>query len=638
MSRLDMSDGAASGTLRAMARIRAPELVGRGWVGAPHDTTLASLRGRFVLLDFWTFCCINCLHVVEELRPVEKRWQRELSVVGVHSPKFSHEADPTALADAVLRYGIEHPVLDDSDMVTWQAYAAKAWPTLVLIDPEGFIVGRYAGEGHAHAIEAVLDELVPRARAAGTLREDDRVPLPPEPSHAGLLFPTSILDLGDSLLVSDTAHHQLALLDSDGERMLARVGSGERGLRDGCAEESQLNEPQGLCRLPDDVAAAAGYDVVVADTFNHALRGLRLSDMTLRTIAGNGRAWTLHDRDSLSSPWDVTWWRDRVWVAMAGIHQLWTFDPGTGQTQPSAGTRVEGLHDGSLPRAWFAQPSGLATASGDSRRLWVVDAETSALRWVEDDQVHTAVGTGLFDFGFRDGDARSARLQHPLGATVLADGSVALADTYNGAVRRFDPATALMTTLATGLAEPTQLIAGREGLLVVESAAHRLVAVPWDSRAGATDEAEHSERPPTAIPPGDLDLVVLFTPPPRQCLDDRYGAPTRLSVSATPPALLRSGQGTSADLTRRLSIDAAVDGGVLHVSASAASCEEAAHEGTGADDCRRSVAVPGAACHLHQQDWGIPVVIDAQASSLLTLALGAAVAPGQGASIDQPAS
>ncbi len=140
-------------------RVRAPELVGRGWLNTDGPLTLADLRGRFVLLDFWTFCCVNCLHVLDELREVEQKYDGELVVIGVHSPKFVHEADPDALAAAVERYDVRHPVLDDPDLVTWQAYTARAWPTLVLVDPEGYVVAQYAGEGHAHAIDALVAEL-----------------------------------------------------------------------------------------------------------------------------------------------------------------------------------------------------------------------------------------------------------------------------------------------------------------------------------------------------------------------------------------------------------------------------------------------------------------------------------------------
>ena len=146
------------------ARVRAPELAGRGWLNTAGPIRLRDLRGRFVLLDFWTFCCINCLHVLDEMRPVEEKYADELVVVGVHSPKFVHEADPHALVAAVERYGVHHPVLDDPELATWEAYAARAWPTLVLVDPEGYVVAHYAGEGHAHAIDALLSRLVAEHR------------------------------------------------------------------------------------------------------------------------------------------------------------------------------------------------------------------------------------------------------------------------------------------------------------------------------------------------------------------------------------------------------------------------------------------------------------------------------------------
>lgn len=591
-----------------MVRIRAPELAGRGWVGAPDDTTLLALRGRFVLIDFWTSGCVNCLHVLDELRPVEHRWSEVLTVVGVHSPKFAHEAEPGAVESAVARYGVTHPVLDDADMTTWRAYAAKAWPTLVLVDPEGLIVAHYAGEGHAHAIDAVLADLVPLADSAGTLRRGGAPPPTSTARPDGLAFPSGLLALPDGrLLVADTAHHQLAVLDADAETVVVRIGTGRRGLLDGVPDEAAFNEPQGMCVLPPAVAADVGYDVVVADTVNHALRGVRLADLGVRTIAGTGRPWSPLDPGALSSPWDVAWWDDRVWVAMAGIHQLWTFDPRTGCAEPAAGTRTEGLRDGPLVDAWFAQPSGLDAGGA---RLWLADAETSALRWVEDGHVHTAVGTGLFDFGFSDGDAATARLQHPLGVATLADGSVLITDAYNGALRRFDPSTGRLTTLVDGLDEPAQVLARDDVALVLESGAHRVIAVSLDARTAAPDAAARTERPPTPIAAGVVDLVVGFAPPPGQHLDDRYGAPTRLSVTATPAALLRSGEGTTHDLVRRLDVDAAVGDGVLHVTASAASCDVGSGE--------------GAACHLHQQDWGIPVVVQPGAPCRLDLALGAA--------------
>jgi len=594
-------------------KVRAPELEGRGWLNTGgQPVRLTDLRGRFVMLDFWTFCCINCLHVLDEMRELEEKYDGELVVIGVHSPKFVHEADPEALAAAVERYEVAHPVLDDPDLVTWQAYAARAWPTLVLIDPEGYVVAQYAGEGHAHALDALLAELREEHLAKGTLQPGDSPYVAPPAVEGDLRFPAKAVRLpGGGFLVADAGHHCLVELEADAETVVRRIGDGERGLVDGAADAARFNEPNGLALLPADVAAEVGFDLVVADTVNHALRGVSLATGEVRTVAGNGEQWMQNgDTSSLSSPWDVAWFEDTLWVAMAGIHQLWTFDPRTGAVAVAAGTTNEGLVDGPVAQAWFAQTSGFAVA-GD--RLWMADSETSSLRWVEAGEVSTAVGKGLFDFGFTDGPADEALLQHPLGVTVLPDGSVAVCDTYNGAVRRFDPATGELTTIATDLAEPSGALvdpstgSGQAALVVVESAAHRLTRIPLGGLARADGFAHTTQRPVTDVAGGAVELVVSFEPPPGQKVDDRFGPPSQLLVTATPPALLLEGEGRGTDLTRTLRLDPAVGDGVLHVAARAASCD--AHGGE------------GAACHMHQQDWGVPVRITDGGTASLVLPL-----------------
>jgi thiol-disulfide isomerase/thioredoxin len=596
--------------------VRAPELVGRGWLNTgDRSYSIGDFRGRAVLLDFWTFCCVNCLHVLDELRPVEEKYDGELVVVGVHSPKFVHEADPDALRAAVERYRITHPVLDDPELQTWQAYTARAWPTLVLIDPEGYVVAQYAGEGHAHAIDALLGELREEHLAKGTLQPGDSPYIAPAYDDTDLRFPAKAIGLSDNgFLVADAGHHQIVELAEDAETVTRRIGSGEPGLVDGDRGDASFNEPNGLCLLPDHVAAEVGYDVVVADTVNHALRGVRLDTGAVRTLAGNGQQWfrdasalgspTGASTASLSSPWDVAWWQDRVWVAMAGIHQLWTFDPRTGVVGVAAGTTNEGLVDGSLEEAWFAQTSGLA-ADGD--RLWLVDSETSSLRYVTGGQVHTAVGRGLFDFGFQDGAGTDALMQHPLGVAVLGDRSVVVADTYNGAVRRYDPTSGTLSTVASGLAEPSGLVGADGQLVVVESAAHRLTRLAPGAVAEPAGLAHATSRPVSEIAGGEVELVVSFEPPPGQKVDDRFGPPAQLLVSATPAALLKDGDGRGTDLIRTLTIDPTVGDGVLHVAARAASCDT--HGGE------------GAACHMHQQDWGVPVRVVPDGERRLVLPL-----------------
>jgi thiol-disulfide isomerase/thioredoxin len=585
-------------------------LVGRGWLNTGgRQIHLGDLRGRFLLLDFWAFCCVNCLHVLDELRPLEAELSAELVVVGVHSPKFEHEADAVALRAAIERYGVEHPVLDDPELVTWRAYTVQAWPTLVLVDPEGYVVAQYAGEGHVHAIRALLAELIPRYRERGTLQPGRSPYVPVECPDSPLRFPAKAVGLESSgFLVADAGHHSVVQVDLDGERVVRRFGSGDRGLLDGSAEEARFHEPNGLCVLPDAVAEAVGYDVLVADTANHALRGLDRESGRVVTVAGSGRQWMQGDgTDALSSPWDVTWWRGRAWIAMAGIHQLWSFDPHTRELRVEAGTTQEGLLDGPAARAWLAQPSGLAA---DGERLWIADAEVSALRWLDDTGVQTAVGQGLFDFGFRDGDATQALLQHPLGVAVLPDGSVAVADTYNSAVRRFDPATGVLTTLASGLAEVSGLVVRADRIWAVVSAEHRLVELPSTPAAAASGFATTTQREPMALN-GAVELEVGFVPPPGQKLDERFGPASQLTVTATPPALISAGDGTDTALTRSLRLDPTVGSGVLHISARAASCDVA----TG----------PGAACRMHQQDWGVPVIVSDEGAARLELPLGGAV-------------
>jgi hypothetical protein len=417
-----------------------------------------------------------------------------------------------------------------------------------------------------------------------------------------LRFPGKALRLPDgAILVSDTRHHSLAVLSRDLESVTRRVGT------------SELTEPQGVALLPTEVAADVGYDLVVADTADHLLRGVRLGSGEVRTVAGTGLPWRPGAASAgaataidLSSPWDVVWWRDRIVIAMAGVHQLWEFDPRAETVAVLAGTAHEGLRDGPAAEAWLAQPSGLAV-SQDGETLWFADSETSALRWLRDGVVGTAVGQGLFDFGHRDGPAAEALLQHPLGLAVLPDDSVAVLDTYNNAVRRYDPATRQVSTLATGLREPSGAAVVGGMLAVVESAGHRVTWLPLpDVALRVLGAARRTTGPPTVLLAGKVALSVVFTPATGQRLDSGAGPPIRLQVSAAPPELLVDGAGTSAELSRGLVLSDTVPAGVLHVMATAATCDEDGEH---------------PACYVHRQDWGVPVRLAPDGATELELPL-----------------
>jgi hypothetical protein len=314
----------------------------------------------------------------------------------------------------------------------------------------------------------------------------------------------------------------------------------------------------------------------------------------------------------LSSPWDVAWYDDKVIIAMAGIHELWWFDPIKRTTGVYAGTTVEALRDGPLAEVWMAQPSGLSVA-GD--RLWIADSESSSIRWVHDGEMHTAAGQGLFDFGLMDGPASTALFQHPLGVCALADGSVLVADTYNGAVRLItasdENGERTVETVTTGLAEPSDIVRTNDGgFVVVESGAHRLTRLAPGALAAAGITADgvrmRTERPPTLLAAGEITLDVVFTPPPGEKFDESFGPSTRLQVTASPPELLTDGAGSTTELSRRIVIADGIDGGVLQVVAQAATCD--------ADG-----EFP--ACHLTRQDWGVPIRVGPDGATRLPLIL-----------------
>ena len=606
------------------SRAHGSPLRGRGWLntgGAELD--LETLRGKIVLLDFWTFCCVNCLHVLDELRPLEEKWADELVVIGVHSPKFEFEKDPEALQANIERYEVSHPVIDDPELETWSAYGARAWPTLMVLDTHGRIAGNLSGEGHAANLDRLVAELVAEGEADGSLRRGPAPTVLAERTEQTLRFPSKLAVLPDGrLVVSDAGQHRLVVFQADGATVDAIIGTGERGHADGDEDTARFAEPNGVLALPAEVAQEVGYDLLVADTAGHRLRGVKIGqDRLLRsrtatevtTLAGTGEQWMQGESlprgegdarsYSLSTPWDLTWSHslNRAVIAMAGIHQLWTYDPATGALLVLAGTTQEGLVDGPAVTSWWAQPSGLDEMPDG--RIVIADSESSAVRLLDPQtmQVSTLVGKGLFDFGHVDGPLDRARLQHPLGVTALPDGRIAIADTYNGAIRLLDEETGEVVTVATDLKEPSDAIVGPpvDGigqLIVVESGAHRITWVPVAKAAERViDEgAQRSERPATEVGPGPLTVRVLFTPLPGHKLDDSLGPSTQVTIATTPTSMLTGGGGVDTALERTVTLDPAYAEGVLHVSARAASC-----------DADPAVEFP--ACHMHQQDWGVPI-------------------------------
>jgi len=386
------------------------------------------------------------MHIFPQLRKVERKHPNEVAVVGVHSPKFPAERETANLRAAVMRYGIEHPVVNDRDFRVWQSYAGRAWPTLFFVDPRGRVIGKHEGEITFSGLDQVVQEMIADFDQQGLLTHQ---PLPSRlersvERESPLLFPGKVLAdaASDRLFIADSGHNVLLVAGFDGV-IRDTVGCGEPGFQDGDFGAARFQAPQGM--------ALAGDLLYLADLENHALRAIDFTTRTVSTIAGTGeQAASFHGggparQVALNSPWDVALRGEALYVAMAGFHQIWAMDLKAGLIQPFAGAGHEGLEDGPRLQAWFAQPSGLSLGPNE---LYVADSETSSIRAVElgpVGRVTTIVGQGLFEFGDVDGVGDEVRLQHPLGV-AWDHGRLLVADSYNNKIKEINPQTRAATT------------------------------------------------------------------------------------------------------------------------------------------------------------------------------------------------
>ncbi len=504
------------------SRVRAPEFpAGLEWLNAGRMLTLAELRGKVVLLDFWTFCCINCMHVLPDLKALERKYPRELAVIGVHSAKFTNEKESEQIRQAILRYEIEHPVVNDREFQVWRSYGVRAWPTLAVIDPDGYLYSAASGEGHLEDLDETVAHLADRARRDGRLNNTP-LNLLLERERAGptaLAFPGKVLADAASgrLFIADSNHNRIVIADLDGQ-VQAVAGTGGQGRSDGPFDAATFHHPQGM--------VLDGEALYVADTENHLIRRLDLRGRTVQTMAGTGRQARRFNeggrgRDvALSSPWDLAMVGRELYIAMAGSHQVWVMDLETSELRPFAGTGREALLDGPREMGALAQPSGLAT---DGKVLYVADSEISAIRQIElgpRGALRTLVGLDLFEYGDVDGTGPQVRLQHPLGV-ALAEGRLFVADTYNHKVKTLDPERRTCTTfVGTGkagfedggpdeatLSEPGGLSAAAGRLYVADTNNHAIRVVDLKTREVATLRLFGLTSPGVAAAPGAVDWM-----------------------------------------------------------------------------------------------------------------------------------
>ena len=474
------------------AMVRCPEFPKDvTWLNTRRPLSVAEdLRGRIGVLDFWTYCCVNCMHVLPVLKRIEARFANDpVVVIGVHSAKFISEKDPENILRAVRRYGVEHPVVVDSEHDIWESFAVHAWPTLVLVDAAGYVRQTISGETEEEPLAQAIAALLKEGAQRGILAPEPLGLTPdPEDDSTFLRFPGRLLAAGDRLYISDSGHHRIVVTDLEG-RVRGMIGEGGAGAADGPVAHASFQNPQGL--------AVIGERLFVADTGNHLIRAVDLARQEVTTVAGTGEKGGgpgKYDPERprsvpLRSPWGLLAVGAHLLIAMAGSHQIWVYDPEAGRIGPWAGNGREDHTDGPLAEASFAQPSGLARAG---KHLLIADSEVSSIRSIDLDegQVQTIAGRGLFDFGDHDGAPEEVLLQHPLDLVVGAN-TLYIADTYNNKIKAITFGSMETRTLfgngAPGtMHEPGGIALVGERLLIADTNNHRILK--GDPETGALEE------------------------------------------------------------------------------------------------------------------------------------------------------
>ncbi len=499
---------------------------GIAWINTAGPIHLEDLKGKIVLLDFWTYCCINCHHVLPDLAKLEEKYQNELVVIGVHTAKFDAEKDTANIRKKVKEYRIQHPVVNDANQVIWRTFGVTSWPTLVLIDANGNYRGHASGEGNYAVLDKAISDLITIHESKKELNLTPLTfkPEKDQPHNSPLLFPGKILAdaKGKRLFISDTGHNRIVVTSLKGE-VIDVIGSGQEGFSDGAYQTSTFNRQQGMC-LVNGI-------LYVADTENHAIRAIDLSAKRVLTAAGTGKQSQRREgggpgkTTGLNSPWDLMLLpgTKSLAVAMAGPHQLWKYDLETGEIVVWAGSGREDIIDGTPTTAAFAQPSGLAT---DGKHLFVADSEVSGVRSVSlaaGNRVETIVGMGLFEFNDIDGKGPAVRLQHCLGLAFGED-NLYIADSYNNKIKICTPETReVKTFLGTREAgsrddpaqfdEPGGLSIANGKLYVADTNNHAIRIVDLESKGVTTLNLASLSSPSRVVqPPSFRNATVVEAP------------------------------------------------------------------------------------------------------------------------------
>lgn len=426
------------------------------WLNSSRKIESSDLKNRVILLDFWSYACVNCLNMIPEIKKLETEFGNRLTVIGVHSGKFNNEKNDESIKKAIIKNDVSHLVVNDSEFKIWNGFKISSWPTFVLIDAKGRVVKKYDGKISAEDLRKDIKKLISKYKYR---LNNERLPIVLEKNRVVdyiLKFPGEIIfaqnfsykniNKANVLIIANTGKNKILVTNLNGN-ILLEIGSGDVGFDDGDFYSASFNSPRGLL--------FKNNNLYIADTSNHALRKINFTDGKVSTLIGNGKRGEVvkqsdrADKISLSSPFDLAFFPDKnnIVISNSGTNQLLKYNTSSNTVTPFAGNGSKGLINGAYPNNSLAQPSGL---SSYGEQLYFVDAESSSLRSIsKSGVVKTLIGNGLSEFGYKGGKKDEALMQHPVGI-IAFDKEIYIADTHNHAIRRYNIKTGELSTYSGG--------------------------------------------------------------------------------------------------------------------------------------------------------------------------------------------
>lgn len=469
------------------------------WLNLSRPLETSDLKGRIILLDFWTYACVNCIQALPEIKKMEQQFGSKLTVIGVHSGKFDNEKDPRAIRKAVLKYDITHPVINDSQLKIWNNFEIKAWPSFVLINPHGDVEKIYSGENELLRVKKDIKKLIKKYKY-----QINRDALPIRLEKHDLIgnvlsFPTKLEYVNNfsyksrhvpAIFISNSGQHNIVVTSLVGDIIL-KIGSGKEGFEDGSFDVASFSSPQGLLYFAEKL--------YVADKGNHALRVIDFKEGKVTTLIGSGQRGEVVENNGefseakdleLASPTDIEFFPNKETIAIAnsGTHQILSYNLKSQKISILAGNGSEGIDDGKYPENSLAQTEDM---SAYGHKLYFIDSESSSLRSLDENgNVKTLIGKDLFKFGHENGGIDKALMQHPLGL-IVDDTGAYISDSFNHTIRKYDFSSGQIRDLigakkrgdgvgsasATQFDEPDGIVAVLDRFYVADSNNNRILTI-----------------------------------------------------------------------------------------------------------------------------------------------------------------